>query len=96
MRQFGQDEFVTKPDSKVKIKVLVDKCISAATCLIQAPNTFDLDEDEKAFVLETEWDDAITIVQAAKSCSTSAIIIEDLRGNQVWPKKKQTEENLDH
>lgn len=81
----GQDEFVTQPDCKVRVKVLVSKCISAATCLIQSPNTYDLDKDGIAYLKETTWDDAQTIVDGAVSCPTMAIVVEDLDGNQIWP-----------
>ncbi len=82
----GQNSFAINPDSKVKIKVINEKCISAATCVIKAPNTFDLDDDGIAFVKETNWDDAQTIIEGAMSCPTTAIIVEDLNGNQIWPK----------
>ncbi len=81
----GQDELTQNSDAKVKIKILTDKCISAATCIIYAQNTFDLDDDGIAYVKETTWDDAATVVQAAQSCPTTAIIVEDLDGNQLWP-----------
>ena len=81
----GQDELTQNSDAKVKIKILTDKCISAATCIIYAKNTFDLDDDGIAYVKETTWDDAATVVQAAQSCPTTAIIVEDLDGNQLWP-----------
>lgn len=81
----GQDEFAENPKSKVKIKVIKEKCISAATCIIHAANTFDLDEDGIAYVKEASWDDAATVVAAAQSCPTMAIIVEDMDGNQLWP-----------
>lgn len=82
----GQDKFAENSKSKVRIRVLKDKCISAATCIIEAPKTFDLDDESIAFVLEKDWDEAVQIVMAAKSCPTRAIIVEDLQGNQLWPK----------
>ncbi|EKD96183.1 MAG: hypothetical protein ACD_24C00155G0002 [uncultured bacterium] len=85
----GQNEFTTDPKSKVKIKVINELCISAGTCIIRAPNTFDLDEAGIAYVKEGTWDDALDIIEAAKSCPTTAIIIEDLNGNQIWPAKKE-------
>jgi len=85
MYKKGQDEFTTDPNSKVKVKIISDKCISAATCIIYAQNTFDLDDDGIAYVKETTWDDASTIVQAAQSCPTTAILVEDMDGNQLWP-----------
>jgi len=85
MNKKGQDEFAIDADSKVKIKVDTKKCISAATCIIYAQNTFDLDEDSLAYVKETSWDDAATIIQAAQACPTMAIIVEDMDGNKLWP-----------
>lgn len=81
----GQNKFTSNPDSKVRIKVVNDLCISAGTCIIQAPETFDLDESGIAYVKEGTWDDAQAIIAAAASCPTTAIIIEDLEGNQVYP-----------
>lgn len=85
--RFGQDSFAEKEGAKVRIKVIKSLCISAATCVIEAPDTFDLDEDGVAYVMESEWDDAVDIVMAARSCPTNAIIIEDMEGNQLWPRK---------
>lgn len=85
MSKKGQNEFVHNSNSKVRIKVINELCISAATCIIHAPDTFDLDEDGIAFVKEGTWDDANTIIDAAASCPTTAIIIEDLNGNQLYP-----------
>ena len=84
----GQNEFTIDPNAKVKIKVINELCISAAICIIRAPKTFDLDADGIAYVKEGTWDEAADIIEAAKSCPTTAIIIEDLNGNQLWPVKK--------
>ncbi len=81
----GQNEFATNADSKVKIKVINELCISAGTCIIHAPDTFDLDADGIAYVKEGTWDEAQQIIAAAASCPTTAIIIEDLNGNQIYP-----------
>lgn len=86
----GQNSFAQNKDSKVRIKVINELCISAATCIIHAPNTFDLDDDGIAYVKEGSWDDAYTVIAAAKSCPTTAIIIEDLQGNQLWPKEESS------
>ena len=81
----GQNDFAINPDSKVKIKVINELCISAGTCIVRAPNTFDLDEGGIAYVKEGTWDEAQQIIDAAASCPTTAIIIEDLNGNQLYP-----------
>lgn len=70
-------------------KVYVDRnlCIGAASCIAIAPNTFALDDDQKAVVLETADQETIeTIILAAQSCPVNAIIIEDKNGQRVWPK----------
>ena len=74
-------------NSKVIIKVINEKCISAATCIVRAPNTFELDDDGLVYCKETTWDEAEDIISAAESCPTTAIIVEDLEGNQLYPKK---------
>ena len=84
----GQDSFATNSESRVKIKVINNLCISAATCVIHAPETFDLDDDGIAYVKEGTWNDAKTIIRAAASCPTTAIIVEDLNGNQLYPEVK--------
>jgi ferredoxin len=85
MSHKGQDDFVG--NEKVNIKIIKDKCISAATCVVLAPDTFDLDEDGIAYVKEGSWDDAEQIIKAAESCPTLAVVVEDLEGNQIWPKE---------
>lgn len=84
----GQDAFAANPSSKVKIKVINSLCISAGICIIRAPQTFDLDENGIAYVKDGTWNEAFDIIEAAKSCPTTAIIIEDLNGNQLYPKKE--------
>jgi ferredoxin len=84
----NQDVFVGNPNSIYRIKVINDLCISAATCIIKAPNTFDLNQNDKAYVKEGTWDEAETIIKAAQSCPTTAIIIETLDGKQVYPEVK--------
>lgn len=83
-----EEKIYRNPNSKVVIKVINDKCISAATCVIRAPETFDLDADGMVYVKEGTWDEADVIIKAAKSCPTTAIIIEDLDGNVLYPEKK--------
>jgi ferredoxin len=72
-------------NAKVIIKVINDKCISAATCVVKAPHTFDLDDDGLVYCKEGSWDEAEEIIEAAKSCPTTAIIVEDLEGKQLYP-----------
>lgn len=71
------------------LKVTVDRdlCIGAATCVAIAPKTFNLDSEAKAIILDISVDELDeSIIEAAKSCPTSAIFIEDEKGNRIWPK----------
>ena len=78
-------------DKQTKIaKIVVDreKCISAATCLVFAPNVFALDEELKAIVTNAHGDDDEAILAAAKSCPELAIFLYDDSGNQIFPEQE--------
>ena len=70
-------------------KVWVDRelCIGAATCVALAEKTFALDKENKAIILETANKEAKeAILDAAKGCPVTAIIIEDKKGKRIYPK----------
>jgi len=68
-------------------KIVVDRdlCIGAASCVAIAPGVFALDEENKAYVVNPDGADNETILLAAQSCPTRAIILLDKDGNQIWP-----------
>lgn len=76
------------PERKI-YKVVVDRklCIGAATCVVIAPKAFELDSENIAIVtakaLET---DDNTLLMAAQSCPTAAIILLDENDKQIFPK----------
>ena len=79
-----------KPVEKktVKIgKIVVDRnlCIGAASCLAVAPGVFELDAENKAVVHNDKGADDETILLAAQSCPTRAIILFDEEGKQIYP-----------
>ncbi|MCS7092874.1 MAG: ferredoxin [Patescibacteria group bacterium] len=82
-----------KPSGPVKTRgyiVYVDRslCIGAATCVAVSEKTFALDSEAKAVILKTADQEKIeTIIDAAKACPVSAIIIEDEKGNRIYPKE---------
>ena len=61
----------------MKVTVDRDLCIGAANCVAIAPAVFQLDADSKAVVLTEEVEDEEVLWQAAESCPTNAIILED-------------------
>lgn len=71
-----------------KYKVTVDRnlCIGAGSCVAVAPQTFALDNEAKAIVLDTaKNEEDNTVLEAAKSCPVAAIILTDETGKQVFP-----------
>jgi ferredoxin len=68
-------------------KVVVDRdlCIGAAPCVTVAPGVFQLDEENKAYIVDQNAADGDTILLAAQSCSVQAIIVYDEDGKQIYP-----------
>ena len=69
------------------MKVRVDKelCIGVGNCVAYAPTVFKLDQENKAVVLDPSSVDDNTLLEAAKSCTENAIIVEDDEGHQLYP-----------
>ncbi len=74
-----------KPLKISRIEVDRDLCIGAAPCVTVAPGVFQLDEENKAYVVDPKGADDETILLAAQSCPVQAIKIFDEDGNQVYP-----------
>ena len=75
-------------NSKPKIaRIFIDRdlCIGAASCVAIAPGVFALDDENKAVVVSEKGADDETILLAAQSCPTRAIILFDEQGNQIYP-----------
>ena len=87
-----------------KIKYLMvdrDLCIGAASCVAVYPEVFQLDDENKAVILQkagiqtsdkTDIDvlevsalDDDLLLLAAQSCPTAAIFLYDADGNQIFP-----------
>lgn len=84
-----------------KIMVDRTLCIGAASCVAVAPSVFELDAENKAVLrkkqapptsdsterrdLADQTIDDETLLLAAKSCPTQAIIVFDEEGNQIYP-----------
>ncbi len=68
-------------------KIVIDRnlCIGAASCVAIAPGVFELDSENKAVVYNDAGADDETILLAAQSCPTRAIIVFDTEGNQIYP-----------
>lgn len=82
----------------MRVKVDRDLCISAASCIALLPEVFELDDEGKAVIKSlknaktSDWTlaqdlsaDSKMIIEAARSCPTNAIIVEDDDGKQIYP-----------
>lgn len=75
-------EIVKKDD--LEIRILRKKCIGAATCVVYAPATFDLDQTNIAIIKKGEWDRLEKIVAAAQSCPVVAIEVYQ-KNKRIYP-----------
>ena len=69
----------------MKVRVDRDLCIGVGNCVAYAPTVFELDDENKAVVLDPSSVDDDTLLEAAESCPENAIIVEDDEGNQLYP-----------
>ncbi|MCL5986149.1 MAG: ferredoxin [Actinobacteria bacterium] len=67
------------------IRVDKDLCTSCGNCIEIAPEVFEYDEDELSQVKNKAGADDETILEAAKSCPSDAIIVIGEDGKQIWP-----------
>jgi len=74
-----------KPLKISKVEVDRDLCIGAAPCVTVAPGVFQLDEENKAYVVDQNGADADTILLAAQACPVQAIKVFDENGVQIYP-----------
>lgn len=69
----------------MRVRVDRDLCIGVGNCVAYAPTVFELDQENKAVVLDPSSVDDNTLLEAAKSCTEDAIIVEDDEGHQLYP-----------
>lgn len=73
------------------VEVIREACISAASCVVLADKTFELDDEQLAVIIEQNGNTDEEILEAAKSCPTNAIIVKDENGKQIWPEVEEGE-----
>ncbi len=83
MRMLDQ-EIQTVQKDDLEIRIVRAKCISAATCVVYAEKTFDLDRQNIAIIKEGQWDTLEKIVGAAQSCPVLAIEVYQ-SGKRLYP-----------
>lgn len=78
----------TRKRGKIR-KIIVDqsKCIGARSCVVVAPDVFQLDEEDNAYIVDPESVDDETLLLAAQSCPVLAIKLFDEDGKQIFPEE---------
>ena len=75
-----------RPIEKLKISIDREECIGDGLCANEAPETFEMDDESKAVVLEDSTDDHECILEAAKACPLDIIVVEDKEtGKKLYP-----------
>ena len=71
------------------VKIVIDRslCIGAASCLAVADQTFDLDDENKAIVINPQGNNEEEILLAAQACPTYAIFLYDEDGELIYPSR---------
>ncbi len=81
----NSEQLPIKQKKIARIYVNRELCIGAASCIAVAPGVFQLDSENKAIVSNENGADQETILLAAQSCPTRAIILYDEKGGQIYP-----------
>jgi ferredoxin len=63
--------------AQFEISIDRERCMGSGNCSFWAPNTFDLDDDGVAIVINPNGDDASKIQNAANGCPTQAITLSE-------------------
>lgn len=69
----------------MKVRVDREKCTGAANCVAAAPSVFQLDGAGKAIILDPSSVGEDKLWEAAESCPTDAIVLEDDTGRPLYP-----------
>ncbi|MBI2853790.1 MAG: ferredoxin [Chloroflexi bacterium] len=68
-----------------RVRIDREKCIGIGNCVAVAATVFQLDEENKAIVLDPASVSEEVLFEAAESCPQDAVVLEDDRGQQVYP-----------
>jgi ferredoxin len=64
---------MTAPESRPDVLVDRERCIGSGQCMFYAPRTFDLDADNRAYVIDKAGDPPDIVATAVEECPTEAL-----------------------
>ena len=63
------------PQNRIRIEVDRALCIGSGDCVDTAPEVFELDDEDKARVIDPDGADTDLIIEAAGNCPVTAIFV---------------------
>jgi ferredoxin len=69
------------PENRIEITVDRALCIGSGDCVDTAPDVFQLDEDDKAVVVDADAAPVDDVIAAAGNCPVSAIFVVGEEGD---------------
>jgi len=72
------------PKSSARIEIDRDLCIGSGDCVATTPQVFALDDDGKAIVIDADGASLDEIVEAARNCPVTAILVSGEHGD-IYP-----------
>ena len=63
------------PQNQIHVTVDRSLCIGSGDCVDTAPNVFQLDEEDKAVVVDPDGAATDDVIEAARNCPVSAIFV---------------------
>jgi ferredoxin len=72
------------PTNRIHVEVDRDLCIGSGDCVDTAPDVFQLDEDDKAVVIDPDGAPRDDVLDAAQNCPVTAIFVRGEEG-ELFP-----------
>jgi ferredoxin len=69
------------PHNRIRVEVDRSLCIGSGDCVDTAPDVFQLDEDDKATVVDPDGAPLDDILDAAQNCPVTAIFVAGEEGD---------------
>jgi ferredoxin len=63
------------PENRIRIEVDRALCIGSGDCVETAPGVFELDDEDKAVVIDPDGEPVDTVLEAAQNCPVTAIFV---------------------
>jgi len=73
------------PKNRIAVEVDRHLCFGFGDCVDTLPDVFELDDEDKARVIDPDAASVDEIAEAAQNCPVDAIIVTDEQGNQLYP-----------